>query len=80
MNRINLMLFGFASFFCIHAMETNTVNENTTETEYRPFVEDGKQWIVLSADYRIYYTKTYYKESVLFSRRCRPACLSYPIV
>ena len=50
MNRLNLMLFVLASFFCIHAMKANTANENTTEIEYRPFVEDGKQWTVLSAD------------------------------
>ena len=79
MNRINLMLFGFASFFCIHAMETNTVNENTTETEYRPFVEDGKQWIVLSADYRIYYTKTYYidGDTVVGTQPCKKLMLHY---
>ena len=47
--------------FSVQTIEAEKAEESTTETEYRPFIEDDKEWMILSANFgRHWYTKTYY--------------------
>ncbi len=58
MNRRILLISFLLIFVCADAMTIGVVKEE--KSEYRPFVEDGKQWTVVQADYRVYSVKTYY--------------------
>lgn len=56
---MNRLFFSFLLVFVsANAKSFSAVFDENTE--YRPFVEEGKQWTVIQADYRVYSVKTYY--------------------
>ena len=58
MNKLLLFVLFLSIVVCANAMTIGVVKEK--KSEHRPFIEDGKQWTVIQADYRVYCVKTYY--------------------
>ena len=74
--RIKNYLFCLIFFTLIGNIETVTASDiirNNSEPEYRPFVEEGKQWLVVCATYKVFWTKKYYisNDTIIGSHSCK---------
>lgn len=69
----------FIYFLCLTSFVANAqLKENSIECspdaiEYRPFVENGKQWLVVCATHEVFWTKKYYiaEDTVIDNRTCK---------
>ena len=80
MDRLKLFAIILMSLFSVQTIEANTAEESTTETVYRPFIEDDKEWMILSANFgRHWYTKTYYfgGDTIVGNQPCKKLMLRY---
>ncbi len=60
---IFISIFLFALCSEAHGYTEAYSSGNDSGIEHRPFIEERKQWTVISADFRVYWVKTYYISS-----------------
>ena len=54
-------------------LKTNSIACSPDAIEYRPFVENGKQWLVVCATHEVFWTKKYYiaEDTMIDNRTCK---------
>ncbi len=80
MKKMSLLLLVMLSLIGHQAMRARTITEgDADEAGYRPFVEEDKQWMVVSNMYGFWYIKLFYidGDTIIGERPCKKVMLRY---